>query len=231
MSNFFTAFSKTMRVEGGVNFNPDDQGNMVVNGICILTTYKGIAPQIHLNWQGWKIVKEEIDSLGDIPIYGTRTFKKWCGKLNASLTKNEQLQNLVLQFYKANFWDANRLGEIQDQDVANWIYDHAVNGGGRGITWMQEAAGVKGDGSIGPRTLAAINAADPEKLLQTSEDVAAFYRLDRAARDPSQIQFLPSWLRRDGVSEEEIREVMQAAKDGLTYTEVAALKRLIQSTV
>ncbi|WP_168205904.1 putative peptidoglycan-binding domain-containing protein [Geobacter sp. FeAm09] len=113
--------------------------------------------------------------------------------------------------------------------MAAWLYDHVVNGGARGARWLQEAAGVAADGKVGSATIAAINAADPAVLLRAAEAVAAFYRLDRAAADPTQVQFLPSWLRRDGVSQEKIGTVMQAAKDGLTYTEVAGLKEMIKA--
>jgi murein L,D-transpeptidase YcbB/YkuD len=95
--------------------------------------------------------------------------------------------------------------------------------------WIQEAAGVTADGVIGPQSIRAINAADPKALLQEAEDVAAFYRLDKAEADPSQIQFLPSWLRRDGVSAKEIQQVMQVAKTGLTYDKVAELKEMIKA--
>ena len=162
--------------------------------------------------------------------YSSPGYDSWVKYLDKALAANATLQRLVDSFFKSGYWDAHRLDEVQDQAVAEWIYDHAVNGGARGVMWVQEAIGVKADGKVGPITMKAINAMEPAALLQEAEDVAAFYRLDRAAADPSQIQFLPSWLRRDGVSAAEIREVMRLAKDGLTYAEVAYLKRMIKAT-
>ena len=130
---------------------------------------------------------------------------------------------------KTNFWDKYRLSEVTDQAVAAWIYDHVVNGGSRGAMWIQEAAGVTADGAIGPQTIRSINAADPAALLRKACDLAAFYRLDRTSADPSQIRFLPSWLRRDGVPAEEIEQVMQFAKAGLTCDKVAELKEMIKT--
>lgn len=225
MASYEQAKQKTAANEGGYQNNPADKGNLADLG-----TYKGIAPRPNPSWQGWPIIRAELAKM--IPMkYGSSGYETWVKYLNQRLSANATLQRLVDQFFKAGYWDAYRLDEVQDQVLAEWIYDHAVNGGGRGIMWAQEAAGVKADGKVGPITLKALNSADPVALLQEAEDVAAFYRLDRAAEDPSQIQFLPSWLRRDGVSVEEIRQVMQMAKDGLTYAEVADLKRMIDSTV
>jgi len=153
----------------------------------------------------------------------------WVKRLNATLAQIPALQKLVDEFYRAHFWDAYKLTSLQNQAVANWIYDHAVNAGSSGIKWAQEVAGVKRDGIIGYHSIEAINAMGPINFLRQAEDVAAFYRLDRALANPSQIQFLPSWLRRDGVSEEELREVMAMAKNGLTMEEVKTLKGLIEA--
>lgn len=224
MANYNLAKLKTDGNEGGYQNNPADKGNL-----SDLGTYKGIAPRPNPSWAGWSIIRGELKKM--IPMkYGTPGYESWVKYLNKTLAADVTLQGLVDRFFKSGYWDAYRLDEIQDQAVAEWIYDHAVNGGARGIMWIQEAAGAVADGKVGPITLKAINDADPATLLQEAEDVAAFYRLDRAAADPSQIQFLPSWLRRDGVSAEEIRQVMAMAKDGLTYTEVAGLKVMIGCT-
>lgn len=219
MAVFEDAHRQTMGNEGGYANNPADSGG---------ETYKGIARKFWSSWAGWKMVDDLKRSLPLQPVYGSTAYRDWVRRFNALAEKAAALQRMVLDFYRVNFWDQFRCGEILNQRVAAWLYDHAVNGGARGAMWIQEAAGVKADGDIGPKSLAAINSTDPTRLLQEAEDVAAFYRLDRAAANPSQIQFLPSWLRRDGVSAEEIRQVMQAAKDGFTYTEVASLKQMIK---
>lgn len=220
MANFNAAHAKVMGNEGDYANNPADVGG---------ETYKGIARKFWPNWSGWKYVDAVKANAIPQPAYDTTAYRSYASHLNCCLAGLASLQQIVLDFYRQNFWDKYRLSEIHDQTVAVWLYDHVVNGGGRGAMWMQAAVGVVADGKIGPATIAAINAADPEKLLQEAEDVAAFYRLDKAAADPSQIPFLPSWLRRDGVSANEIRQVMQAAKNGLTYAEVAGLKEMIKA--
>lgn len=190
-------------------------------------TYRGVARNFHPELPMWQTIDLVKQSLGTVH-GGNR--KDWIRRLNAQLAQNAPLQVSIDNFYLANYWHANRLSEINDQAVANWIYDHCVNAETRGDRWAQEAARVTIDGQIGPKTIAAINAMNPAEFLREAEDVAAFYRLDRALAHPSQIQFLPSWLRRDGVSPEEIREVMAMAKNGLTAAEVKILKGIIEET-
>ena len=203
-ADFLKSHAKTARNEGGYANNKADAGG---------ETYAGIARNYWPRWAGWQL----IDSLK-----GARNFP-------ANLKNMPALQKLVLEFYAKNFWEANRLGEIVSQDVADWLYDHAVNGGGRGIQWLQEALGVTADGSVGPKTLAAINAADPEALLRKATIVASLYRLQKAHDKPSQIQFLHSWLDRDGLAPELIKLVLAEAKDDgiLDDNELAALRQKI----
>ncbi|MFZ2949544.1 MAG: glycosyl hydrolase 108 family protein [Desulfuromonadaceae bacterium] len=231
MAEFLPAFAKTNGNEGGVSFNPGDLGNVVVKGIVVIPTYKGIAPVSHPKWSGWKYISGVIAVLTPMPAYGTDAHVNWARHLNRKLAELPALQNLVIEFYRRNFWDANRLGEITSQPVAEWAYDHVVNAGGRGAMWIQLAARVTPDGDIGTKSIAAINAADPEALLNRAEDIAGAFRLDRAHNKSSQIQFLTSWLRRDGQPEEIIAMVRKAAADGvLDATEVATLKTAMAAT-
>jgi lysozyme family protein len=215
----------TMGNEGGASFNPADLGNVVVNGIVTIPTYKGIAPVSHPQWRGWKYITGCIGQLNKMPVYGTEAHRNWVKHLNGLLADFAPLQAAVLDFYKATFWDANRLDEITAEVVVAWIYDHVVNAGQRGIMWAQLAANADPDGKMGPVSIAAINATDPAVLLERMEDIAGAFRLDRAHNKPSQIQFLTSWLRRDGQPESIIAMVRQAAADGtLDDSEVATLK-------
>jgi lysozyme family protein len=66
----------------------------------------------------------------------------------------------VEAIYRAKYWDACRCGELPEPvDLA--VFDSAVNCGvSRACKWLQEAAGVLVDGEIGPKTIAAVKAAD-----------------------------------------------------------------------
>lgn len=202
MADFLVAHRKTMGDEGGYANNPADAGG---------ETYKGIARKFWPQWFGWRLVDGIKAKTTTQPHYGTTEYKNWVAYLNTLLAQLTQLQQLVVSFYQKNFWDKNRLSEINNQDVADWLYNHIVNAGGQGIKWMQAAAGVTPDGGIGDKTIAAINAQDPAGLLDMAMNHAVAYRLAKVKADPSQRQFLHSWLERDGVSEAKITQVMLTA--------------------
>lgn len=199
MSQFLLAHRKTVANEGGYANNVADKGG---------ETYRGIARAFWPKWQGWQGIDAAKKRLLPPPPYGTREYRNWVAHLNDQLASAPLLQKYVDEFYKANFWDAYRMGEIENQEVVDWIYDHAVNAGARGVKWAQEAAGVKSDGVVGPATLKAINGAVPAVLLQKMKEVAGNYRLMKVAADPSQRQFLRGWWKRDGFSDDEIKEMM-----------------------
>lgn len=73
---------------------------------------------------------------------------------------------LAKSIYKGRYWDAVRADELPEA-VRYAVFDAAVNSGPRqAILWLQRAVGTRDDGIIGPQTLAAVRAADPERLLR-----------------------------------------------------------------
>ncbi|HET6805732.1 MAG TPA: glycosyl hydrolase 108 family protein [Frateuria sp.] len=76
------------------------------------------------------------------------------------------MRNLPLSFAraiaKAEYWDKYQLDEIPAQ-IAFQVLDAAYNGG-HPAQWLQRAVGVAEDGVIGPATLAAVKAADPDDV-------------------------------------------------------------------
>lgn len=231
MAVFEPAFQNTNGNEGGCSFNPADLGNIVVRGVVTVPTYKGIAPVSHPKWGGFKYIAGCVALLNSMPVYGSAAHANWVKHLNGKLAEIAALQQMVRDFYKTNFWNKYRLSEIVNQEVAEWVYDHCVNAGARGIMWIQLAALAKPDGELGPISIEAINAAPATHLLNRAKDIAGAFRLDRTHDHPSQIQFLTSWLRRDGQPESIIAMVRKAAADGrLDDSEVATLKAAMEAT-
>lgn len=67
--------------------------------------------------------------------------------------------------YRRDFWDAAKAASLPPA-VGFQLLDGAVNSGVRRATqWLQRAARVADDGIIGPASLAAIKAADPNDLV------------------------------------------------------------------
>lgn len=77
-----------------------------------------------------------------------------------ALTKEE-----AAEIYRRYYWLAAACDQLPDGvDLA--VFDCAVNQGvGRATRFLQQSANVAVDGAIGPRTLAAVKAAEPEALL------------------------------------------------------------------
>lgn len=187
MADFYQAFQITMGNEGGYTNDPDDVGG---------ETYKGVARNYHPNWKGWSIIDGHRDSA---------TFKK-------DLADDEDLQQLVKDFYKSNFWDVNLLDKISSQNIANEMFDTGVNMGvSRSAKFLQQALNylnkneslfddLVDDGKIGGKTLSALNIIldnGEEKLLYKILNVLqANHYLEYMTKSPTQEKFARGWFSR-----------------------------------
>lgn len=98
----------------------------------------------------------------------------------------------VKPFYKAMYWDKIK-GDQLPSGADYAAYDLAVNSGvGRAAKYLQEIAGVTADGVIGPKSLEAIKACDPQELA----DALCDKRLDFLKRLPTFETFGKGWSRR-----------------------------------
>ena len=132
-------------------------------------TYAGIARNAWPHWEGWP----SIDRGGEPPA------------------------DRVRQFYRANFWEAVQGDALLHQRIAQTLFDFAVNAGARtAVVLAQSVVGATPDGKVGAKTLAALNAFDPEKfILVYALAKIARYR-DIVTRDKSQLKFLLGWVSR-----------------------------------
>jgi lysozyme family protein len=119
----------------------------------------------------------------------------------AALPQNQRAQ-AVSDFYLIHYWNPMKLGGINSQDLANRVMDQAVNGGFVGaVKMLQEAANSLGatltvDGFVGPATLEAVNALDPERMIAAYRLKRQQYYADVIAKHPSDLQFLKVWDKR-----------------------------------
>ncbi len=142
MADFEIALARTLRFEGGYANNPNDTGG---------ETYRGIARKFHSTWPGWQI----IDSAKSNPAFP------------ASLEANPLLGSFVADFYRAEFWNVLCAGDIHSQEIANELFDAAVNHGiAPAVRILQQAMNyltappllfLTVDGAIGPATINAVN--------------------------------------------------------------------------
>lgn len=112
---------------------------------------------------------------------------------------NEDIQNLTLErakfLYKRDYWDAIKGDSIYSQNIAESIFDFAVNSGVKTSSKLaQKIIGTTVDGIIGANTIAMLNSFNEEKFIPlfTIEKIKR-YR-DICLKDPKQKKFFFGWI-------------------------------------
>lgn len=135
-------------------------------------TYAGIARNYHPDWPGWR----HIDS-GDM--------------------QNMQLSSLVRDFYRTQFWDKIAADKINEQPIADTIFDFAVNAGHQTAAKLtQIVVGTVPDGRIGSVTLQKINTMDPTQFILKFAVAKITRYAEICNKDKSQSKFLLGWVNR-----------------------------------
>jgi|SRR5712675_975852 len=141
-------FNKSLEVllswEGGYSFNPLDPGG---------ETYCGISRKKWPSWMGWKF----IDSA------------KTHGPLSWNWKSGDQgLNSLVYIFYKANYWNKESYNLLDNQDIADKIFQHHINMGTRAIRIAQNSVNgtIVPDSILGPIAVSSVNATDKDLFLE-----------------------------------------------------------------
>lgn len=125
------------------------------------------------------------------------THKTYAEFLGRPLEDVNELKNIpdehVGLIYKKGYWDKIK-GDELPAGVDFCVFDWAVNSGpGRAAKALQKAVGAAQDGAIGPKTLEAVQAADPALIVtDIAKDREEFYRSLRTFDT-----FGKGWLRRN----------------------------------
>jgi lysozyme family protein len=129
------------------------------------------------------------------------TFRTYCRYKGRGTASVQDLKNITYKEWRdvvhTLFWSKWKADLIEDQAVANMLVDWVwASGQGIGIKRVQKILGVTADGIVGPKTLAAVNAANPAELVKKVYDarVAHFNAIVR--NNPSQKKWLKGWLNR-----------------------------------
>jgi lysozyme family protein len=142
----------------------------------------------------------------------------FCGDTDEALAEAERIE-------ESEYWRPLSLAGVLGQDVANKVFDMAVNmgvrqaavfaqraanalladgsadaaasvGGGNAGAAPSDAMRLVEDGMIGPQTLAAINRLDPGRYLKILRELSAEFYRHIASINPVQAKNLSGWLRR-----------------------------------
>jgi lysozyme family protein len=105
------------------------------------------------------------------------TWENWVGRESDEAEMRGLTPEKVEPLYKKKYWDAVR-GDELPMGLDYLMFDFAVNAGaGRAIKTLQTAVGVTPDGGFGPMTMAAVQAVDPNELIERfSQAKEDFYR-------------------------------------------------------
>lgn len=99
--------------------------------------------------------------------------------------------------YKADYWYKIKGDEIDDQGVANTLFDAAVNIGVRPACRLaQKALGLDDDGIIGPVSMAVMNYADPSTFINAFAVERTRYYIGIVERRPTSRKYLLGWIKR-----------------------------------
>ncbi len=135
MANFEIAYKRTKRFEGGYVNDPKDAGG---------ETYNGISRRANPTWAGWRVV-DEMKQKPNFP-HNLKERKSILDDLEASL-------------YKASYWDKVWGDKINNQQVANDMFDTAVNMGvGTSIGLSQRQFGLAQTRRMDAQLLDKLNA-------------------------------------------------------------------------
>lgn len=102
----------------------------------------------------------------------------------------------AMEICRKNFWNRWKADRINDQSIANTLVDWVWGSGKYGITIPQAMLGVKADGIVGEKTLAALNAQDPKMFFAKLQKRREQYLRDICVSRPTNKKFLKGWLRR-----------------------------------
>lgn len=97
---------------------------------------------------------------------------------------------------RRNYWNRWKADEIKDQSVANLLVDWLWSSGAWGIKIPQQLLGVKVDGVVGAKTIAALNAQVPSYFFEKLKKRRNEYIYNLVGNNPSQKTFLAGWIRR-----------------------------------
>lgn len=180
MAELSIAESKTLKWEGGYCNVAGDRGGETIFGIA-----RNMHPKLSL----WGIMDTHKRNYESFRKAHYKELEKLC-------LGNAEFKKEMHNFYRKEFWDKIKGDLIESQEVANALYDFAVNSGvSKAVKSIQEILGIAVDGNLGAKTIAAINSKDGKELCNKLCDKrAAFF--EAIAKKGENAKFLKGWLNR-----------------------------------
>jgi lysozyme family protein len=119
------------------------------------------------------------------------------GRIDVEDLKRLTADEVVERVLKPHYWDRWRADEIHSQSLAHLLVDWVWASGAPGITIPQQMLGVKADGIVGPKTLAALNGhPDPRELFDRLKAERFLFLGKIVVARPANLKFLVGWINR-----------------------------------
>ncbi len=172
MADFDSAYKKMLNHEGGYVNDPQDPGG---------ETYKGVARKMHSKWPGWDLID----------------MAKQQSSFPKNLDKDAELQEMIFDFYKTNFWNVVKGDDLENQQVAESIFDFGVNAGNATSARLaQMVVEAKVDGVIGKITTQRLNEFDPDHFLASFALAKIARYVSIVKKRPTSRKYFYGWVRR-----------------------------------
>lgn len=124
------------------------------------------------------------------------TYRKYFGR-QKTCKELRGISNAEWEYiFKEGFWDRWKADEINNQAIANLLVDWCWVSGIYGIKYPQRILGVKDDGIVGDKTIAAINNYPNQKELFDKLWNRRKKHFEDIAKTHNRAKFLNGWLRR-----------------------------------
>lgn len=194
MADFEIAYGETEIHEGGYVNDPVDPGG---------ETHRGVSRRFHPDWVGWEVIDRY---KADFP-----------GEDLKRINDDQQLVEWSKDLYRRKYWAPILGDQIKDQQIANKVFDTAVNQGvATSVKYLQEGlnllnrnqrdyADIEIDGRMGTATLSAtdkflaLEQGRPDYLLKILNLLQAMKYIQIMRSNPSQQKFARGWLNRVGL--------------------------------
>ena len=153
-----------------------------------------------LRWEGGFV--NDPDDLGGATNKGITigTFGEYRKRKGLPSPTVQELKNLSendwYKIFKTMYWDRWRGDEIKSQSVANILIDWVWASGVHGIRRPQAILGVSVDGIVGAKTIAALNAAYPERLFEAIKADRAKFIDEICKARPKNEKYRKGWMNR-----------------------------------
>jgi len=193
MASFKPTILKAINaIEGGWVDDPDDNGK---------ETFRGFARAYNSKSPVWPVV-DDIKKRN--PIFTAQAYADRPQNLNKLLYANKFINDIIDQVYERDYFNINRLGELNDQQLAENVADCGVNcGTGTAARMLQKSYNnahgnpvIDADGRIGNSTLSAVNSHDPVKTYNAYNELRKAYYDNLIAKNSVYKKYKKSWYSR-----------------------------------